>query len=284
MVKENLFKGALYSVFAFFFMAVFGAFVKAANDAAWANFIGFVVGSLVLLLFLMKKGWAILKTDHFRLHFCRAFFGVAASLAYVYAIKYTPLLDATLLYNATPLFIPIFAIFLLKSKTAPMTWAAIAVGYIGVAFIIHPTAEIVKHPGDFLGLGSGILLALAFTFVKMLTKTESYLKILFYYFFLATMLQLPFIPLFGPMPSMQTVFYSCLAGLSLLLGQWGIVKSYSFAEASKVGTFQYSAVVSIGVIDWLVWGVKPTFFEVIGTLIVASAGILIISTSKYNKV
>lgn len=283
MVKENLLKGALFSIFAFFFMSVFGAFVKAAQDAPWANFIAFVVGAIILSVFLFKEGFSVFKTDHFILHFCRALFGVSASLAYVYAINYIPLLNATLLYNATPLFIPIFAIFLLKSKTSLTTWIAIFIGFIGVAFIIHPTLDVVRHPGDFLGLGSGILLALAFTFVKMLTKTESYLTILFYFFFLASLFQIPFIPLFGPFPSSYDLLFCCAGGVSLLIGQWGIVKSYSYAPASKVGIFQYSSVISIGIIDWLIWDVKPTLSELIGTMIVIATGVLIVSTAKYNK-
>lgn len=278
--KENLFRGALFSLFAFFCMAAFGAFVKAADSALWANFLAFVSGLLILFCIVLRPGTQIFKTEHFGLHFCRAFFGIAASIAYVCAIDYIPLLDATLLYNATPLFIPIFSIFLLKCKVERLTWIAILVGYIGVAFIIRPSSHILAQSGDFLGLGSGILLALAFTFVKLLTRTESFFKIVFYYFFLATLLQLPFLSLFGPYPSTESILYSCAAGISLLLAQLGIAKSYSFAPASKVGIFQYSSVVFIGIIDWIVWGITPNLFEVLGTLIVILAGVLIITRNR----
>lgn len=281
--SESILIGALYSIFSFFCFAVFGAFVKAANNAFWANFIAFVVGSLFLLICCTKSGRKMFASDKYILHICRAVFGVAASILYVVSIQYIPLLDATLLYNASPLFLPIFSIILLKTKVEPSTWLAVIGGYVGIAFIIRPTSDVFSQWGDFLGLGSGILLALAFTFVKMLTKTEAPLKISCLYLCIGTIVQVPLIFLFGPLPSLESIFFSCGAGVSLALAQISISKSYSLAPLAKVGIFQYTAVIFIGFIDWIVWKQIPGPYDVVGTIIVILAGVLIIRKgSKYK--
>ena len=104
--KENPQKGVLYALIGFFFMALFGIFLKAAKHGAsplWTNFIAYLTASCILLIPLCKEGVSVLKTKHFGLHFLRALFGVAAVLAYIYSVHYIPLLNATLLFNATPL-------------------------------------------------------------------------------------------------------------------------------------------------------------------------------------
>lgn len=267
-------------------MALFGVLLKAAlvnTSALWVNFIAYFTGLILISLTLFNKGFSFLKTSHFSFHFGRAFFGVLASFLYIFSLNYIPLLNATLLFNTTPIFIPLFAMLFLSIKIQWTTWISIFVGFLGIMFIIHPTEGIFQHPGDLIGLMAGISLALAYTFIKLLTPYDPNIRIVFYFFFLATLLQIPFLFIVGDPPHSKEIAYAMLAGVALLLAQWFIVEAYSNAEASKVGVFQYTTIVWVGVIDWLLWGIIPGISEIVGAILVIAAGAIIITSPAWAK-
>lgn len=279
--EPNLSKGVFYALIGFFFMALFGIFSKMASadtTPLWINFLAYFTGFIFFLPIVLNKGLGFLKTQHFKYHFGRGFFGVLASLLYIYSLPYISLLNATLLFNTTPLFIPLFAIFMMGVKVNWLTWLSIFVGFIGVIIIIQPNATLFEKPGNLIALFSGITLALAYVFIKILTPTDPPLRIVFYFFLLASFLQIPFLFFAGPFPSTKTCLLAMGAGVTQILAQWFIVKAYEYAEAAKVGVFQYTSVVFVGIIDWLLWGVIPTASDYLGGAIVILAGIIIIST------
>lgn len=285
-LEPNLKKGIGFILIAFFFMALFGVLLKAAlvsTSALWVNFIAYFTGLILISFTLINKKLTFLKTDHFSYHFGRAFFGVLASFLYILSLNYIPLLNATLLFNTTPIFIPFFAMFLLSVKIQWSTWLSILIGFLGITLIIQPTEGLFARPGDLIGLTAGISLALAYTFIKMLTPYDPNIRIVFYFFFLATLLQIPFLFIVGDPPHSKEIVYAMLAGVALLLAQWFIVQAYSNAEASKVGVFQYTTIVWVGMIDWLLWGIIPGWHEIIGAVLVITAGTIIITNPTLAK-
>lgn len=284
--KEDVHKGILYALIGFFFMALFGIFLKAARQGAsplWTNFVAYATASSFLFILLCKEGFSVMKTKHFGLHFLRAIFGLSAVLAYIYSVRYIPLLNATLLFNATPLFVPIFALLILKKGSPWITWCAILLGFIGIALIIHPNIALLDHPADFIGLFSGVSLALAFTLIKKLTETEVHKCIVFYFFFIATALQLPFTPFFGEFPTSQNLLFSAGAGVMFLIAKWNIVKSYQYTHPAQATLFQYAAVAFVGLFDWLIWAVTPSRIELLGIAIVVLAALMIAFFSQSKR-
>jgi drug/metabolite transporter (DMT)-like permease len=59
-----------------------------------------------------------------------------------------------------------------------------------------------------------------------------------------------------------------------------LVTGYKYAQASQIGIYQYSSVVFVGLIDWLLWNTIPTRGELMGALLVAFAGIIVIRSGK----
>lgn len=281
--SSELFKGTLFVIIAFFFMACFGAFTKAAtltSDPLWVSFITYTSGLLILCGIVLYKGIAILVTNRFKYLFGRAIFGVTSTFLYMFSLKYIPLLDATLLFNTTPLFIPILAIFMLGDRIERKTWFSILLGFIGIVIIMHPSLESLRHPGDILGIGSGIFLAVAFIFVKMLIQTEPPARINFYFFLISVLLQLPFLYWAGPFPDFHGIYFAVCGGISLALMQAFLANAFLYSEASKIGIFQYVSIVFVGIFDWIFWGVIPPVYTLLGVILVVIAAIIIIRTNK----
>lgn len=284
--QQSLVKGSTLVIIGFFFMAVFGVLTKEAyvNDSGlWISFITYAVSTTLLFPFVLVKGLHALRSEHYAYHFCRAAFGCAASLSYMLSMHYIPLVNSTLLFNAAPIYLPILAIVLTKAEVSKRTWFAIFLGFVGVIIIIKPTLQILQQPGDLIGLASGISLAIAYFTIKLLSSTDPSFRIIFYYFFLSVLLQLPLLFWAGDFPPVHAVLYASLAGLSLLLAQFFIVEGYRYAPVSKIGVFQYTSVVFVGLLNWIIWGTLPTLSEVLGVFLVVLAAYFIMSSGEEAK-
>lgn len=284
---SDIFRGSLYGIAAFFCMAVFGIFTKIALQSGsvfWVSFITYLTGTFLLFPFISLKGLTELKSEHYAFLIGRAVFGTFASFCYTLSIHYIPIVNGTLLFNTAPLFIPLLATLFLKDKVGKNTWIAVLIGFVGVVIIIKPTESILTQPGNLIGILSGIFLAIAYLLMKLLTATDPGVRIIFYYLGIGTLLQIPLLFLTGAFPSMESVIYAVLAGVLLLAAQMALVTGYKYAQASQIGIYQYSTVVFVGILDWMLWDAIPSGRELLGALLVASAGILVIrSGAKREK-
>lgn len=271
-------------IIAFFFIAVFCTLLKVAGESGskiWVTFIAYLSAFILHTIYMWEKP-SFLKTRRIVRHFFRGFFCVAATLLYIWAMHSIPLLDATLLFNTTPLFIPLLSIFFLKSKVSWKIWLSVVIGFIGVFLILKPTDDIFKEIGDILGLASGLFLALAFIQIKLLTTTEPGNRIIFYFFLFGTLLMVPFL-FFAEVPPLRTWIFGSLAGVSFVLTQIFIVKAYQSAEAHDVVAFQYTSVIFAGVFEWIFWHQAPTILTLIGVILVIIGGSLVILLSGNKK-
>ncbi|WP_420420839.1 DMT family transporter [Simkania sp.] len=272
-------RGSIYMTITFFFVAVFGLFLKigqVGTTAIWMTFMAYLSSFVFAAILTLKHGISFLKTRRFFVLFLRALFGTTATVLYVIALKYIPLVNATLLFNTTPLFVPIFCLLILKTKLSWKVWIAILIGFIGILFIIRPTPSSMGRPGDLIGLGSGIFLALAFTMVKILSDTEPIQRINFYFFGIGTVLMTPFLFFSHPVPGLDNWAWAAGTGVFFILCQIFLIKAYQCADPHEVGVFQYTSVVFAGFFDWIVWNKVPSILTFIGIVLVIIGGALAI--------
>lgn len=279
-VEPNLKKGSFLIVIAFLLMAVFGVLTKVASlksSPIWVSFLTYLTAFLLTFTYAIStQGIHFYKTQHPLLNFIRGFFGLMASFVYMLSMKDIPIVNATLLFNTAPLFIPFLSMYFHKTHIHKTIWLALVLGFIGIIIIIKPTTEIFGQAGDLLGLVSGISLAVAYFSIKELTQYDSPLKIIFYYFFLGTIFQIPLLFWAGPLVFTQYTVIAIVAGITLLAAQTFLTEAYKYADASQIGVFQYTSVIFVGIIDWIIWGVIPPLSDLIGVFLVIVAGIIVI--------
>lgn len=281
--KPDIFKGSMYALGAFFCMAVFGVLTKIAlqgGSALWVSFIVYLAGTLALVPYIAKEGLDYLKSEKYSYLLGRAVFGTVASFCYTIAIHTIPIVNGTLLFNTAPIFIPLLATVFLKAKIDRSTWIAVLIGFIGIIIIIKPTTAIFTDPGNLIGVFSGLSLAVAYLLMKLLTGTDPGVRIIFYYLGIGMLLQIPVLFFDSTLPTMESCFYSIGAGVFLLIAQLALIQGYKYADASRIGIYQYMSVVFVGLFDWLLWGIMPTGLELLGILLVAMAGIIIIRSGR----
>ncbi len=228
-------------------------------------------GLFFLLPWVHKFGFRNLATKRFKEHLFRCLSGLAAMYCFFFAIANLHLADAVLLNYSSPLFIAIIALVWLGERPTPKLILAIAIGFIGLCFILKPGIAIFQKAA-WIGLLSAMLAALAMVSIRNLSTTEPTIRIVFYFSLISTLVSLlPLIWLWQT-PRMEILAVMVFAGFSACMGQLLLTYSYTLAPAAQVGPYTYTSVVFAAIYGWIFWSETPDIFTLVGGLLVIFAG------------
>lgn len=267
-------------VLAFFFSALTGFAGKFVHGVSVTItvFVQYAVSSLLFLPTVLRHGRKGLKTGHAGMLTVRSVVGSGAQLLFFASLAGLPLLDASLLSNSAPLFIPLVVWVWLRKPVGAAVWASLAVGLAGVVLVIHPGPQMFRDPASLIALGSGFLSAISLTVTNKLAETEPPYRILFYNFGISAVALLPFaVWRWRPLMGRQVLL---LVGIGVLfaLTQWCIIVAYRYASATELSPFNYSVVVFSGLLGWVFLGNVPGVGAVVGTLLICAGGIVSIES------
>lgn len=280
---HNLVLGILLTVLAFLSVAIMSAFGKAATKSVSSGVLVFFQNSISLLLLIpwtLRGGIGNLKTAHLCLHIVRGVSGLLSQYFMFIALTYIPLVDAVLLVNAAPLFIPLVAWIWLKHGISGRLWLSLLIGFVGIILIIQPGRDVFSWATS-LALVAGIFSAVALVTVGRLNTTEPSIRILFYYFLISTVLTVPLLITGWTAPKPTAWIYLIGIGITMALAQLLLILAYERASPSRVSPFNYSVVVFSGIIGWIVWKEVPNTLSMLGTILVCAGGIL--SVVHYHR-
>lgn len=279
MQKE--YKGFVYAFFAAFSNATMALFAKLAVDVNtetivfFRNFICFLVVSCFVF-----RGKDFLKTNRYGLHLFRAVCGLASVYCYYYALKNLELVNAILLANTSALFIPLVVYVWLSTKIPKRRFLAIFIGFLGVLMILKPGIGGFINTASLIGLLSGLTIATAMVGVRQLTKTEPTEVIIFYFFFLATVVCFfPMLYAWEPINGEMWI-YVIGTGIAGTCFQFLLTKAYTYAPASKASCVLYLSVVFGGSYGYFIWGNIPDAWNVFGALLIIMGGMLALWDKK----
>ena len=229
----------------------------------------------LMLIFLIHKRSAALKTRRHGLHFMTAILTVIMTATFFMALSKMPMAEATALNFTAPLFTTIIAAFLLKERIELARWTATAIGFCGVLIILRPGFSDLPLVALFPVFGA-FLLAWWFIGVKRLSATESTATITIYQtLWSALMLAIIALPVWVN-PTWTILAYSAAMGV---LGTTGIVctsLAFSMSEASNIAPLDYLRLPFIAIIAYLTFGEVPDLVSVFGALIIALSTIYIV--------
>ena len=280
IIKYNLRISAVCMIIAMLAFAVMGAMVKRLSAELPTEMAAFFrsAASLVVLLPWLLHSRADLRTRRLTGQVMRGVSGLASMYCFFYALGHMPLGEAVLLNYSMPLFIPFIAYFWLREPMSPKLFAAIGLGFLGVALILRPGLELFT-PVALIGLASGVLAALSMVGVRDLTSSEPPFRIVFYYSLTCTIGSA--IPLLWAWqtPAAHMWIPILVIGVCATIGHVMMTRAYGLAPASQVGPFAYTTVIFAGLIGWIFWSEIPDALSVAGAAVVCVAGILTIRFS-----
>lgn len=276
--SDRLLAGALYVSGASLMFAMMGGLVKAVTTELPNAVVVFFRNALALVIlipfFLRTPGPASLKTGHFPRHLVRSLAGLGSMYLFFYTLGRLPLAEAVLLSYTSPIFIPLVARLWIGEPLSRTVYWAVFLGFAGVVLILRPGPGMLR-PAALLGLGSGVLMAVAMVSIRRMSDTEPPGRIVFYFSLLATVVSS--VPLLWSWQTPSPRAMAILGGIALLavLGQMMLTRGYSLAPAGRVGPFSYANIVFAALLGWLFWAETLTPLTGLGTLLVCAAGMLI---------
>lgn len=275
--QQNIMLGVLFALVASLCNTVMSVFVKLIGDGqstAFVVFSRFSIGFLVLLPWLLTDR-NLLKVDNKVKVLLRCLTSIMAMACVFYSLKYIPVANVLLLNNTFPLFLPLLAWVMLSVKTPLKMFIGIIIGFIGVAFVLHPSANTFNWHA-LIALFSGLLAALAMLQIRLLTKNSSNKQILFYLFAFGTIVSGFFIPFSFKTPTDYQVLLLFFVGLFGAGYQLFLTLALNYAKARVVSPIYFSAILFAAVFDWLIWAIRLNFLEIIGMGFIIAGGILTI--------
>lgn len=241
-----------------------------------------IAGVLCTLPWIVKHGKDSLKTPSWGLILLRTGCGLLIYTFLFLSIVHTSLVDAFLLNNASPLFLPIVIWIWMKLPIEHKLWPGLIGGFIGLLLILKPGAELLNL-GALYGVAMAIFAAIAMVSLRLLSFTTRSHTVLFYYFLLSALITLPIAIYIGKVPTgADWIELIGIAALSTL-GQTCMTRAFHHASPTALGPFNYSSVIYAGILDWILYGAKPDLFSFLGILLIVFGGIWSIKFSTPFK-
>ena len=234
-----------------------------------------------------------LTTAYPLLTICRGlmfFFGYSAF--YFYQSK-MPIATMTVLFLVSPFFITLTSIYFFKSQVGYRRWISILIGFVGVVLICQP------ETGQFnFYYLIPIIVALSYAFSVIIVKKTADRDTLYQQMILAYLImgllsgitgllfgdgrfdtaensEVAFIVrswLFVDIESTFKLFaISVLGSVGLLV----LMGAYRVADPAVISPYEYSLLIWMILLGYLVWGDVPSFNIAIGMVLIVGAGIYI---------
>lgn len=195
------------------------------------------------------------------------------------ALKYTNLVDATMLANTSPFFVPFLLWAWKKRPVQKDLLLPILLGLIGVGCILKPGFGVFSV-GGLYALGAALFMAIATIGVRVSMRTEPLYTMLFYLFLLGVLASLPFALADWHPLNVYSIFILLMMGLLATLGQVFFGYSLKFAGARYIAPFSYSAVGYSAILELLIWKRVPGWLTLIGIGIITLSGIFVLLHSR----
>ena len=234
-----------------------------------------------------------LTTAYPLLTVCRGlmfFFGYSA---FYFAQSKMPIATMTVLFLVSPFFITLTSIYFFKSQVGYRRWISILIGFVGVVLICQPEA------GQFnLYYLIPIIVALSYAFSVIIVKKTADRDTLYQQMILAYLImgllsgitgllfgdgrldtaensEVAFIVRSWQFVDIQSTFklftISVLGSIGLLI----LMGAYRVADPAVISPYEYSLLIWMILLGYLVWGDVPSFNIAIGMVLIVGAGIYI---------
>lgn len=257
-----------------------GVFVKLSGGlvVVWTVIFGRSTIIAIMTFVISKIQNISLAFEEPRWLLARCVTGLSAMACYFYAIPLIPLTTAVVLQWTSPLFVALFSGFLIKERVSPFLFGCIIVAFSGTILIISPSFEAIEVNALY-ALISGILSALAYLSIRQLRTTASSESVVFWFAVFCVIVSLPLSA--NELTSLSIYEIQVLIGVGVTagIGQIGMTRAYHAAKAVYIGAFSYSTVVMSWIYGLLIFDEILSFWDMIGTLLIVSSGIVLAITS-----
>jgi len=285
-------KGILYMLGGALISAMNGAIAKILTDEFSAMELVFfrnLIG-VVLILYALKHTPPTLSGGKWYLLITRGIFGFTAMILFFYTIMSIPLGEAITLNKTSPLFVTLLAYYILHESLNKTTLFALAIGFLGVLFIVKPIGMSVSYE-HFLGILGGFFAAAAYTTIKKIKDIYDSRVIVLSFVGMGTLLPALFFlsaPYVSVPPTLEFLFPAFVIPTSLrvwllivfmafisTLSQWLLTKAYSSSNLSVIGVISYTNIPFAIGFGYMLGDALPDGLTYFGISLIVFGGVMV---------
>lgn len=201
-----------------------------------------------------------------------------------FALTRLPLPESVTINYGAPLLIVVLSALFLHERVRLYRWSAVIVGLVGVVVIAWPQLTLFSGGGLGNSAALGVLAAfgaagfsaIAQLLVRQLITTERSATIVLYFLISSSIISLVTVPFGWALPTPTEAALLVGAGIAGGIAQILLTESYRHADMSVVAPFEYTSLVFSVIIGLVFFGDVPTWFTLVGGLIVVGSGLFII--------
>ncbi len=247
---------------------------------------------LLFLLVHFECGIAKLRSPLFWALVMRGCILLVAYTTYYMGLPALPLAEAIALFFAAPIIVTILSIPMLGEKVSGFSWAAIALGFIGVLIILQPGTALF-NPAALFSLVSAATYALAMIIARKLGVTEPATVMAFYqntvYLIGALIIaaafavmgidqlghpSLDFLVRPWAWPNNYDLFLMGVCGAIAAVAMSLLTNAYRMADANLVTVFEYTGMIWAPLWGFLFFNEIPRWTTLTGLGLILIAGLI----------
>lgn len=274
---------SLWMILAALLFSAMGTMVKLASDLHsawellfWRNLVGIVV--LVPVLRRMRGGLRHnLATPHWPGHIVRNVAGTFAVVLWFSAISHLPLgMSMTLNYTSSlfiGLIVFVSAAWAGKHAGSVPLLGTLLLGFAGIVLVLRPTVAHEQLVWAMMGLGSGMLAAVALLSVRALGALGEAPQVIVFFFTLSGLLvgAVGMLVAGAHWPDREHLALLVGVGISAVVAQLSMTRAYSRGHTLLAANLNYTGILFASFFGWLIWGdLLPAVAWVGVTFIIAS--------------
>ena len=231
-------------------------------------------GFLVLVPVIARTGLAAFAPRRLGLYSARAVLEVTSMSLNFAALSITTLGTVVALFFTTPLFATLFAVIILRESFRLSRAVGLGVGFIGSLIVLRP-GIIEIDLGALLMLGSVALWGASISVIKILSRTESNVKMTVYMAAMATPLALIAALPVWRMPTLYELAVMALVGGISSLAHIMFVQVFRNADVTAVMPLDFLRLLWAALIGYIAFNEFPDLWTWIGatTIFVAATSV-----------
>lgn len=283
-VPANI-RGACFVVMGGFLLIVMASLVKHLGQSLptfQVLFVRFLAGLIVILPLVWRIGFKIVRTRKIFLHAARGFVGFIGNTLFFLALIHISLADTVTIQFSRPLFMILVAALYLREVVGLKRTIATLVGFLGILMITKPFSE-AFDPFALSALGGAFFGTLVVLTVKLLSRTEQTVTIMFYFaVFTTTFAFVPAMLTWQPTTGIEMALL-ILTGVIGIIGQGLFTHGIGLGETSFVLPFDYMRIVYSFLLGIFFFAETPGLWSFAGAAVIIGSSVYLLRTEYRRK-
>ena len=213
-----------------------------------------------------------LRSDRPRFQLLRGVALLGSSLLFITGLRYLPIAEASATGFVSPLFVTALSIIFLGERVGMRRWIATAVGLFGVVVILRPGTG-AFHAAAFFPIVSALSWASTLIMTRMMSGRDPAITTMTYSSMVGVTILTLLVPFVWVAPTWHDLLLGLLIGVASTLGQWIVVLAFRYADASVLAPFQYTQLLWVSILGFLVFGELPDVWTVVGAAFIVASGL-----------